>query len=372
MRVLHIIDSGGLYGAETMLLGLVREQRRMGLDAAILSLGNIDQGEKPVELAARQRGIPVQTLRMRTGLNLLGTAAILRRVREQEIDLIHTHGYKGNILMGLVPRRWRRVPVVSTVHGWTSAKVPSRLALYQWLDRRMLAHLDAVVLVNNILQHDRRLNKVVAENRLVIENGLDLDWLSSLESRRDSSAIYDGKFVVGAIGRLAPEKGFNFLIQALQLVRASCPAVHAFILGEGPDRAVLQQQIDSAGLHEVVELVGYQSDIRVWMRDFNVFVLSSITEGLPMTLLEAMSARVPIIATNVGGIPEALGRGQGGILIQPASPTQLASAIERIYRGEVTVQTMMEYSHERMRAKYSCGRMAARYLGVYRNLLAIP
>lgn len=372
MKVLHVIDSGGLYGAETMLFGLIREQRRAGMEACILSLGNVGQGEKPIESAAREREIPVQTLRMRPGLNLMGALAIIRRVHKQRIDIIHTHGYKGNILMGLIPRFWRRAPVVSTLHGWTAAALPSRLALYQWLDRRMLTRLDAVVTVNEILRQDRRLSSVAAAKLVVIENGLDLGSLPAVGASAVTREFIksDREFLIGAMGRLATEKGFGFLIEALQSVRASCPRIRAVILGEGPDRTILQRQIDDAGLHDLVRLVGYQSETTCWMREFDVFVLSSVTEGLPMTLLEAMHARIPIVATSVGGVPEALGQGQGGILIEPASPPALATAIEQIYRGEMNVRDMTEYSYQRLLKRYTSDRMAARYTEIYRSLLA--
>lgn len=370
MKILHVIDSGGLYGAETMLLGLVREQRRMGIDASILSLGNVGQGEKAFELAARQRGLPVQTLRIRSGFNLAGALAIIRRVRKQAIDIIHSHGYKGNILLGLVPRPCR-VPVVSTLHGWTAATFPSRLAMYQWLDRRMLTRLDSIVSVSEFSRHDQRLHNVPATKLTIIENGLDLGVLPEIVATSISGRFTkkDREFVIGAVGRLAPEKGFGFLIEALKLVLTSCPGVRASILGEGPDRAILQHQIDDAGLHGLVELTGYQSDTIRWMQKFDVFVLSSVTEGLPMTVLEAMYVRIPIVATKVGGVPEALDQGMGGVLVEPASPSALAVALERIYHGEVNVQSMVEYSYQRLFEKYTSGRMAARYSEVYQNLL---
>ncbi len=371
MRILHVIDSGGLYGAETMLLGLVREQRRLGVDASILSLGSVGQGEKPIESAARQRGLPVQTLRMRPGFNLAGALAIIQRVRNQAIDIIHSHGYKGNILLGIVPPPWR-VPVVSTLHGWTAATFPSRLAMYQWLDSRMLTRLDSVVAVSEFLRQDQRLLNVPASRLAIIENGLDLGVLPEIEVTSTSGRFTkkDREFVVGAVGRLAPEKGFGFLIEALKSVQTSCPGVRAIILGEGPDRTALQDQIDDMGLHGLVELAGYQSDTIRWMQKFDVFALSSVTEGLPMTLLEAMYARIPIVATMVGGVPEALGQGRGGVLVEPACPAPLAAAIERIYRGEANVQSMTEYSYQRLLEKYTSDRMAARYSEVYRNVLA--
>src|SRR3989337_2476449 len=118
MKVLHIIDSGGLYGAEVMLLNLVQEQLRLGLDPVICSIGEKRFFEKPLESEGLKRGFKIKKFRMRAGPNLLGAYKILRFAHIGKFDLMHTHGYKGNILFGLLLRGLRKIPLVSTLHGW--------------------------------------------------------------------------------------------------------------------------------------------------------------------------------------------------------------------------------------------------------------
>ena len=129
MKVLHVIDSGGLYGAEVMLLNLMSEQVAMGLEPILASIGDPGITEKPLETEAIRRGLPVKVFRMRPGPNVWGALKILRFARSELVGLLHSHGYKGNILFGLMPRMLRRIPMVATVHGWTWTGGISRMGL---------------------------------------------------------------------------------------------------------------------------------------------------------------------------------------------------------------------------------------------------
>jgi glycosyltransferase involved in cell wall biosynthesis len=382
MKVLHIIDSGGLYGAETMLLGLVQEQLRLGFDPLVLSIGDTSVSEKPLEAEARSRSLPVEAMRMRAGLNLPGAYRIVRFAKDHQFDVLHTHGYKGDILMGLIPRRIRRLPVVCTLHGWIVSPRLSYLTLYQWLDREMLRRLDAVVAVNEPMLRDLRVRKYRIKRLYTINNGLSVDW--DMQQRKsgpgeglpplvseEANDLYRGGFVIGAIGRLAPEKGFDCLIRAVQFLSAKYPDVKAVILGEGPCRSELQKQIAEAGLNGKVLMPGYRMNCIEHMKRFGVFVLSSVTEGLPMTILEAMYARVPIVATRVGGVPDALAQGSGGLLVEPSNPEALAAAIERIYKREIQADVLTNFSYDRLLSDYTSDRMARRYTDVYQAVIGL-
>jgi glycosyltransferase involved in cell wall biosynthesis len=382
MKVLHIIDSGGLYGAETMLLGLVQEQLRLGLEPLVLSIGDTSVSEKPLEAEARSRNLPVEAMRMRAGLNLPGAYRIVRFAKDHQFDVLHTHGYKGDILMGLIPRRIRRLPVVCTLHGWIASPRLSHMTLYQWLDRKILHRLDAVVAVNEPMLQELRARKYRIKRLYTINNGLSVD--GDMQQRmsgpgaglppmvpEDANDLYRGGFVIGAIGRLAPEKAFDSLIRAVQLLAAKYPDVKAVILGEGPCRPELQKQIAEAGLIGRVLMPGYRMNCIEHMKRFGVFVLSSVTEGLPMTILEAMYARVPIVATRVGGVPDALAQGSGGLLVEPSNPEALATAIERIYAREMPTDVLTNFSYDRLLSDYTSDRMARRYTDVYQTVIGL-
>jgi aspartate carbamoyltransferase len=154
IRILHVIDSSGIYGAETVLLNLASEQVARGDGPLLLSIGGPDVSEKAIETQARRLGIRCLPLRMRDGLNLAAGREILRVADDCRVDIIHSHGYKGNILLGLQRRGTRGIPVITTLHGWTATSTWSKLGLYRALDQRMLSRLDGVVLVNDAMRPD--------------------------------------------------------------------------------------------------------------------------------------------------------------------------------------------------------------------------
>jgi len=122
MKVLHLIDSGGFYGAEAVLIELAKEQRKQNLDAHICSIGTHHDGEKSIETIARSNDIPVHTFRMRAGPNMMGAFKILSFAKNEKFDVLHSHGYKANILFGLMPEFIRQIHMLVTLHGWTSVK----------------------------------------------------------------------------------------------------------------------------------------------------------------------------------------------------------------------------------------------------------
>ena len=175
MRVLHLIDSGGLYGAERVLLSLVEEQRRIGIAAAIVSIGEPGIVEKPLERAAREIGTLVHPFRMLPGPNPVGALRLLGVARRERADVLHSHGFKANVLLAFLPRRWRCIPMVSTLHGYTGGARVGRMRLYEWADRRALGRMDRVVLVHGGMLRDPRLARLRDSRWSVIENGIDLD-----------------------------------------------------------------------------------------------------------------------------------------------------------------------------------------------------
>ena len=362
-KVLHVIDSGGLYGAEQVLMNCVEEQIELGCQPVICSIGDPRVDTKPLEVEARRRGLPIVAFRMRPGLNLLGALRIAAFARREGFEVIHSHGYQGNVLFGLMPRWLRRLLLVATVHGWTHRRPFGRMALYQWLDRQALRFVDQTVVVTEsmlALKAIRRLKRVT-----VIRNGIDTSGRAI--ERRDGDAT---TCVIGAAGRLSPEKGFDRLIEALALVRQTGLDARLIVIGEGAERPRLEQLISAKGLAGVVQLPGYRTDIDRFLAEVDLFVVSSLTEGAPMSVLEAMRARTPIVATAVGGIPDMLDYGQAGILVEPGDAAALARAIRFSIRERGQTRDRVSRAHNRVKECYDRGNMAQAYCALYRKCLA--
>ncbi len=376
MRVLHIIDSGGLYGAEVMLLNLVAEQIKLGIQPVIASIGEKGIAEKPLEREGVRRGFEVKKFRMAPGPNLAGMLNVLRYAQKHEFDLLHSHGYKGDVAFGFLPRRLRKIPLVSTLHGWTSTNGFSKNSVYEWLQRKSLKSIDAVVLVHGGMLSNSKLQKVRNVKFHVVNNGIALDSTYHLPIIPPSDAL-DTKIAdfcaksltIGSIGRLSPEKDYSSLIEAIHILKRKGNPIRLVIVGEGPEGDRLEKRVSELGIGDLVLLPGDRANARDCLPLFKAFALSSLTEGLPMTLLEAMQAGVPIVATIVGGIPEVLGHGQSGVLVPAQRPECLADAIKHLFDNPAERERLGCEGQRIVREKYSSRRMAERYSEIYAGLI---
>ncbi len=373
MNVLHVIDSGGLYGAEMMLLHLAKAQITLGIAPVICSIGDPHIAHKELEGAAGALGIPVHRVRMRRGMNFAGALGILQYAKRHGFDVLHSHGYKGNILFGLVPAYVRNIPLVSTLHGWTATGGERALRLYERIDQASLRFHDAVVAVSAQMLEDRRIANVVRRRITVISNGIpavaDAGTLEA-DGAGDLVEFRKGAFTIGAIGRLSPEKAYHHLLEAMAILCSEGRNIRLVIIGEGPERARLEAQAVRLGLQDSVRLAGYRRRAERYLNLFDVFVISSLTEGLPVSLLEAARAKTPIVATSVGAIPGVFQDGLGAHLVQPSEPRLLARAIVKVMEDPGRASAMADFAYRVFAASYTSGRMAEEYLSVYRRVLA--
>ncbi len=292
MRILHIIDSAGLYGAEMMLLNLVEEQIKQGLKPVIASIGDMKSEEKPLEFEAGKRGFSIRTFRMRAGPNFSGAKEILKFAKSIDCDLLHSHGFKGNILFGYIPKKSRCLPLITTLHGWTSAGRPfSRMHLYELLDSWTLPRLDAVVLVNEgMLSHPRLAGRDNVRYHIV-NNGISLNAPESFPCG-DLQLNCTTNLNIIAVGRLSPEKGFEVLIKAIARVLDNGLDISLVLFGEGRQRQNLENLVRHLGLQERVSMPGFMSNVAAAFSCFDLLVVPSFTEGLPITILEAMRGKL--------------------------------------------------------------------------------
>ncbi len=368
MRILHLIDSGGLYGAERMLLELGAAQRRAGHEVVVGSIGPIGSDEKPIERAARHAGLGIEPIRMAEGLNPAALGVIRRALTAQEFDVVHGHGYKGNTLLGL-SGSWRtRFVKVATLHGWTNLQRWSRLWVYEWLEKQSLRNVDAIAAVSPTFLEGGRLPRRLRTAVRVIANGI--------AERADPAAAIDddprllrwkqeATPILCAIGRLSPEKGFDDLIKALALLRKRGLTARLLILGEGGERPGLEAAARQAGLTDAVYMPGYRENAAAYLPHCSLFVLSSLTEGLPITLLEAMRIGLPVVSTPVGAVPTVLSQGRAGRLVPPRDPQGLADGLAELLASPVLAARLGAAAQQRFQCEYTVDAMQLRYAELY-------
>jgi glycosyltransferase involved in cell wall biosynthesis len=359
MRVLHLIDSAGVYGAEKMLLALCVEQRRLGVDASVLSVRLPEEAGRAIDVELRRSGVPVISWPMRAGMNFRGMGRIRAWAAEQGVDVLHSHGYKFNVLLAYT-LGGARIRKVTTVHGYTWAGLFDRMTLYRVLDRMSHLAFDRVVYVSPALQ---RRSMVSRRKRSSIPNGIDVSALP-LPGTRLEAPSGDAAVRLIAVGRLAAEKDYELLLQAVALLRNRSLSVSLDIFGEGPEESRLRRTIADERLDRV-ELRGYSSDIATELARHDILVLSSRTEGMPITIIEAMCMGIRIVATRVGGIPALLGDYPLATLAQSRSASNLADAIQAQIANS---RSLRQDEVAAIRELLSSSTMASRYAQAYESL----
>lgn len=374
VKVLHLIDSGGLYGAEVVLLHLVEEQLKAGLRSLVLSAGAPDVAEKPLEKAMHERGLPFKMWRMRVGLNIVEAWKIIRFAQREGFQILHSHGYKFNILMGVFPRILRQIPLLTTLHGYVNARRYSKMWIYEHVDKLMLRRIEAIVLVNSVMRHIGAVQNLDSTRIYEISNGIPIntnEYHNLPEDPQIENFLSKHSHVIGSAGRLSREKGFRYLIEAFNQLRPSYPELGLLLIGEGGEFNQLQEQIQQCGIADHVLMPGYRSSIPTYLSKIDVFVMPSLTEGLPMTLLEAMLVGTPVIASSVGGIPQILDNGRYGKLVGPEKVDQLSIAIKEVLDNIMRAREIAREAQQWIKARYSISSMEQSYRQLYLNLISV-
>jgi glycosyltransferase involved in cell wall biosynthesis len=261
--------------------------------------------------------------------------------------------------------------MVATVHGYTDVSVWNRVALYNRVDRFALRRADRVVLVHKGMTATAGLNRPHDPRWTVIENGIKTRDMPVTEPLDPNIVRYceNRSLVIGAVGRLSHEKGFDVMLQGVAEILREDDRARVVILGEGPERPALERLAENLGVADRVLLPGYRPQARNYLRLFDLFVLPSRTEGLPITLLEAMHAGVPVVATKVGGVPYVLDEGLGGGLVEPGDPRALTAAIRRSVEDRAFASTLAAHAAAQVQARFTSEAMARKYLDLYREVV---
>jgi glycosyltransferase involved in cell wall biosynthesis len=278
--------------------------------------------------------------------------------------LVHTHGYHADLIGGAAARA-SGTPVVTTVHGFTGGGWKNRL--YEFLQRRAFRSFDRVVAVSR-RQAAELAGAAVGPGRIrVVPNGWDgsLSALERLEARRALGVAGD-HFRIGWAGRLSHEKGADTLVSALPRL-ARLPYAVSFI-GAGPERPRLERITAASEFGRRVRWHGMVPDAGRYFRAFDLFVLSSRTEGMPIALFEAMAAEVPIVATAVGGVPEVVGAREA-LLVPPDDPEALALAIQAVHDDPHAAAVRARAAREHLMAEFGLERCIDRFESLYRELV---
>lgn len=366
--ILHLISSAGFYGAESMLVALASEQRKAGLNPVIGVLKNSRNPHLEVAERAQQKGLEVETMEC-CGLVDSKTLRELRSlVRSRSASVVHSHGYKTNIFSHMTLRTIG-IPRITTCHG--TRLLDLKLSFYNYLDRLLLRCFDRVVCVSPDLKEQALHSGVPTGKVSVIYNGIDVEEFNALPASdgRKSLQLHPEDVVIGTVAALSPEKGQRYLIEAAASVCRDIPNIRLVFVGDGPLAADLKSMVRDPGLENKVKFTGIRRDIVALLHAFDIFVLPSLQEGLPMALLEAMSVGRAVIATEVGAIPRVIANGTDGLLVPARDSAALARALGKLAVNPDMRQSLGIRAKEKIVREFSAKRMAEEYSRVYQQAI---
>lgn len=327
-----------------------------------------DPGFEQVRRRAEALGAPLLSVPDRGPLDWRVAARMLAICRRERVAIWHGHDYKSNLL-GLLLRPFHRMRLVTTVHGWG---VAGARPLYNRVDRLCLPRYERVICVSQGLLDQCRVCGVRPGRCVLIENAIDTEqYARTLDTgeAKDRLGIPKDRFVVGAVGRLSGEKGFDLLVRAVDRMLREGLNIELLIAGEGDRRPGLEALVGALGRGDRVRLLGHRSDTTSLYQAMDAYALSSTSEGLPNVLLEAMALGAPVVATRVGGVPGLVRHEENGLLVEPGSAGALAGALGRVLRDAALGDRLQRAGRATIEARYSFEARMRKVRAIYDELL---
>jgi glycosyltransferase involved in cell wall biosynthesis len=363
-----VVGSGG--GPEKTILNSPRFLEPAGYrNLCVYLRAPNDPGFEALRVRAREWGAPLVEIADRGALDLGVVVSLLNLCRREKVAIWHGHDYKTNAL-GLLLNRFWPMRLATTVHGWVQHT--RRTPLYYAIDRLCLPRYECVLCVSADLRDECLAVGVPADRCVLLENGIDLGQYSrrtELEAAKARFGVPPGRRVLGAVGRLSAEKGFDRLIRATAELLRRGRDVELWIAGAGDESAALARLAAELGVAERVKLLGFRSDTIDLYEAMDVFVLSSLREGLPNVMLEAMALMAPTVATRIAGVPALIQDGVSGLLVRPGEEGELAEAIDRLLGSEPLRRQIAAEARGVIERRYSFAARMEYVRQVYDHLL---
>lgn len=362
-RVMQVVISLTPGGTERLVIEICRRLGR-GFEPSVCCLD--DEGEWAGEV--RRLGIEVVALQRQPGFRPSLGRQIADLALERGIDVLHCHQYSP-FVYGRIAKLWQpHMRLIYTEHGRLSDAPPS---WKRQLVNPLLSNFDGnIVAVSDDLRRYMIDARFPRSRVSVVHNGIDTGALPGPADRQRARAalgIDDDSFVLASVARLDPVKDFMSLLDAFAEVRQAVPRSRLLIVGDGSERAALTARAARADLCGAVDFLGMRSDVRALLPAADLYVNSSISEGVSITILEAMAAGVPVVATGVGGTPEVLADGAAGVLVPARSPSRLAQAAIALAGDHRARTRLAAVGRRRLESSFTVQRMVAEYLRLYRT-----
>jgi len=385
VKILRVIARLNMGGPALHVAYLTEGLTKRGYDTTLVS-GSLARGEDSMAFVADAHGVEIVRIdelgrEISPLRDLLATIRLARLIRKERPHILHTHTAKAGTVgrvAALMAGSKRPPIVVHTFHGHVLRGYfgPVRSLLFRLLERWLAAGTTALVAVSPQVRDDLvALGVAPRERFVVIRLGIELDErVASKQDGRDESRRYLGipgdRFAVGWIGRMTAVKRTDDVLLAFKRLRELGVDAVLCMVGDGPDRALLEQRAHELGVTRDTVFLGYQEDVAPFYAAFDVLVLPSGNEGTPVSVIEALAAERPVVATRVGGVPDVVRDGEDGFLVEAGATDDLAARLARLARDPALRARMGKQGRERVLPRYAVERLVDDVDELYRSLLS--
>ena len=366
IRVLHFICSTGFYGAEKWILALANNCDQREIDSELVVTKEWDTHDLRLTEEFRDMGLIAHELPMKGRFDVRVINALAGLIREREVDIIHTHGYKSDIL-GLAAAKLAKITCIATPHGFEKMddwKLSQFIKLGCW----SMKYFDSVAPLSVELCSDMRRFNVPEEKIEYIQNGVDLKSIdfrlpSTLPSRQSTTRT------IGFIGQLIGRKNVPDLLDVFEQVAAENADVNLVLLGDGDARAACEDYAKKLHSADRIEFLGFNNTPLEYLKTFDLFVMTSTLEGIPRCLMESMAMGVPVAAYDIPGIDQLIEHNETGMLATLGDKEALKTCWDQLLWDNALADRISQAAADKVNEKFSAARMAVEYSALYRKLL---
>ncbi len=366
--VCHVVHSLGVGGAEVLVADMIRSlsDRFRCVVACLDDIGSI--GESLIA-----EGVPLKLLNRQPGIDWNCGRRLAAWAEEQGVGILHVHQCTPMFQAMLSRLPWKKTPLLLTEHGRHHPDIPSRKRAI--IHKLLLSKHDRLVAVGEATGRALVSHEGLPVDRVeVVYNGVDLTQFHEVAPHirgevRQELGLAEDDVVITLVARLDAIKDHPTAIATLERVRESVPNAKLLFVGDGPERQKIEAIISERGLQQQVLMLGTRRDVPRLLRASDVFLMSSIGEGIPLTIIEAMAAGVPVVSTNVGGIPEMVNSGETGFLHDSGDPVGLASSIAKLTMDNKLREQIIDAARMRAFDEFSREKMLANYATIYEEML---
>ena len=368
---MHVRTNYGEFGGpENLILHILENLDPSQFQFTVVSLKNQNACTNLFELKLKDAGVNTEIIPWK---NLYFSKPVINRLnfltQQNGINIIHTHDLRSNYVSFFAGKK-AGIPTIASSHGWVGNSLKRKI--HNSVDKISLRLFNKVIINSEFMKNQIPLWGIPKDRINIIHNAVALEHFNNNEetaSLKKKLGIDSNKTVIATVGRLSREKGHMLLLEAASKVIAQLPDLIFLIIGEGPFEKKLKDHAKKLGLSKYVLFTGFFDDLPSVLNLTDIFILPSTSEGMPMTLLEAMSASKPIIATSVGGVPEVVQDGKTGILLKTRNPTQMAKAITNLVNNKKAAVEMGRKGRQLVEKTYSIEYLVKNIEDIYRSVV---